>query len=158
MAIYMKFDGISGDVTETKHTSWIELNSCQWGVGRGISSTVGSSAERESTAPTISEIVVTKENDIASGKLMQEALSGHGKTVQIDFTRTYQNSQEVFQTLTLTNVIISGYSHASAGERPVETLSLNFTKFQYSTNQMKPDGTQGDPDHVIYDLSTAQTS
>jgi type VI secretion system secreted protein Hcp len=67
MAIYMQFDGCPGDVTETKHTSWIELLSCQWGVGRGISSTVGSSAERESTAPSVSEIVVTKENDIASG-------------------------------------------------------------------------------------------
>jgi len=158
MAIYMQFDGINGDVTETKHTNWVELNSCQFGVGRGISSTVGSSAERESTAPSISEIEVTKENDVASGKLMQEALSGHGKNVKIDFTRTYKDSQEIYLTLALTNVIISGYSHSSSGERPIESLSLNFTKFQFTTNQMKPDGTQGDPDHVIYDLSTAKTS
>jgi type VI secretion system secreted protein Hcp len=158
MAIYMNFTGIQGDVTETKHTTWIELNSCQFGVGRGISSTVGSSAERESTAPSISEITVTKENDIASGKLMQEALSGHGQTVQIDFTRTFKDSQEIYLTLTLTNTIISGYSHSSSGERPIETISLNFTKIQYTTNQMKPDGTQGDPDHVIYDLATAQTT
>jgi len=128
------------------------------GIGRGISSSVGSSAERESTAPSISEITVTKENDVASGKLMQEALSGHGKTVKIDFTRTYKDSQEIYLTIELTNTIISGYSHSSSGERPIETISLNFTKIQYTTNQMKPDGTQGDPDHVIYDLSTAQTS
>jgi len=158
MAIYMNFDGITGDVTETKHSTWIELGSCQWGIGRGISSSVGSSAERESTAPSISEITVTKENDVASGKLMQEALSGHGKTVKIDFTRTYKDSQEIYLTIELTNTIISGYSHSSSGERPIETISLNFTKIQYTTNQMKPDGTQGDPDHVIYDLSTAQTS
>jgi type VI secretion system secreted protein Hcp len=158
MAIYMNFDGIQGDVTETKHTGWIELHSCQWEVGRAISSTVGSSAERESTAPTISEIVVTKENDVASGKLMQEALSGHGKTVKIDFTRTYQSSQEIYLSMELTDVIIAGYAHNSSGDRPIETMTLNFVKLQYSTTQMKPDGTQGDPDHVIYDLSTAQTS
>ena len=158
MAIYMKFDGITGDVTETAHTSWVELNSCQFGVGRGISSPVGSSAERESTAPSISEITVSKDNDVASGKLMQEALSGNGKNVQIDFTRTYKDKQQVYLTLTLTNTIISGYSHASSGDRPTENISLNFTKIQYSTIQMKPDGTVGDPDHVIYDLSTAQTS
>ena len=158
MAIYMNYNNIKGDVTETKHATWVELHSCQWGVGRGISSTVGSSAERESTAPSISEIVVSKENDVASGKLMTEALSGDGQTVQIDFTRTFKDSQEIYLTLTLTNTIISGYSHSSSGERPIETISLNFTKIQYTTNQMKPDGTQGDPDHVIYDLSTAQTS
>jgi type VI secretion system secreted protein Hcp len=158
MAIYMNFTGIPGDVTETKHSTWIELGSCQFGVGRGISSTVGSSSERESTAPSISEITVTKENDIASGKLMQEALSGHGQTVQIDFTRTFKDSQEIYLTIILTNTIISGYSHSSSGERPIETISLNFTKIQYTTNQMKPDGTQGDPDHVIYDLATAKTS
>ena len=158
MAIYMKFDGIPGDVTETKHSSWIELNSFQWGVGRGISSAVGSSADRESTAPSVSEVVVGKDNDIASGKLMQEALSGDGKTVKIDFTRTFKDSQEIYLTLELTNTIISGYSHSSGGERPTESLSLNFTKVQFTTNQMKPDGTQGSPDHVIYDLSTAKTS
>jgi type VI secretion system secreted protein Hcp len=158
MAIYMNFDGIQGDVTETSHTSWIELHSFQWGVGRGISSPVGSSAERESTAPSISEVVVSKENDIATGKLMQEALSGNGKTVKIDFTRTYKDQQDIYLSLELTNTIISGYSHSSSADRPTESLSLNFTKVQFSTKQMKPDGTQGDPDHVTYDLSTAKTS
>jgi type VI secretion system secreted protein Hcp len=159
MAIYMNFDGIPGDVTETSHSTWIELSSFQWGVGRAISSPVGSSAERESTAPSISEVVVTKDNDIASGKLMQEALSGHGKTVKIDFTRTDKGQQDVYLTLELTNTIISGYSHSSAGaDRPTESLSLNFTKVQFSTKQMAPDGSVGQPDHVIYDLATAQTS
>jgi type VI secretion system secreted protein Hcp len=159
MAIYMNFTGIPGDVTEPAHTTWIELNSFQWGVGRAISSPVGSSAERESTAPSISEVVVTKDNDIASGKLMQEALTGQGQTVQIDFTRTNKGQQDVYLTLTLTNTIISGYSHTAAGaDRPTESLSLNFTKVQFSTKQMAPDGSVGQPDHVIFDLSTAQTS
>lgn len=158
MAIYMKYTGITGDVTETKHTSWVELKSFQWGMGRGISSAVGSSADRESTAPSVSEVVVSKDNDISSGKLMQEAFSGDGKTVQIDFTRTFKDSQEIYLTLILTNTIISGYSHSSGGDRPTENLSLNFTKIQFTTNQMKPDGTQGNPDHVIYDLATAKTS
>jgi type VI secretion system secreted protein Hcp len=78
--------------------------------------------------------------------------------VKIDFTRTFKDSQEIYLTITLTNTIISSYAHSSSGERPIETISLNFTKIQYTTNQMKPDGTQGDPDHVIYDLSTAKTS
>ncbi len=42
MPIYMKFSSIAGDVTEAGHAGWIELNSFQWGVGRGVSSHTGS--------------------------------------------------------------------------------------------------------------------
>ena len=158
MAIYMNFDGIAGDVTESTHSTWVELHSFSWGVGRGISSPVGSSAERESTAPNVGEVVVTKENDVATGKLMNQALSGTGETVQIDFTRTYKDSQQTYLTIILTNTIISDYHHNSSGDRPMETLQLNFTKVQFTTTQMTPDGSQGNPDHVIYDLATAQTT
>jgi len=158
MAIYMQFTGINGDVTESGHTQWIELSSCKWGVGRGISSSVGSTDERESTAPSISEIIVTKESDVATSSLLQEALTGQGETVQIDFTRTNKGQQDVYQTLQLSNVIISGYSHASSGERPIETLSLNFTKVVFSTKQMLPDGSVGSSPRVTDDLATAQTS
>ena len=158
MAIYMNYNNIKGDVTETGHPSWIELNSFQWGMGRGISSTVGSSADRESSAPSVSEVVISKDNDVATGKLMQEAFSGHGQTVKIDFTRTSKDKQEIYLSLTLTDTMISGYSHTSSGDRPTETLSLNFTKVQFSTTQMTAVGEDGQPDHLIYDLATAATS
>ena len=102
-------------------------------------------------------MVVSKQNDVATGKLMQEALSGHGKTVKIDFTRTYKDQQEIYLSLELTNTIISGYQHEAGDGRPNETISLNFTKVQFQTKQMSADGTVGDPDRVIYDLSTAKT-
>ena len=158
MAIYMKFPGCDGDVTESGHTNWIELHGFQWGVGRGISSVVGSSAERESTAPSISEVTVTKENDVSTGKLMQEALSGHGQEVQIDFTRTFKDQQDIYLTLMLTNTIISSYTHNSSGDRPMESLALNFTQVQFTTQQMSRDGTTGSPAHVPYTLATAKPS
>jgi|GEM_PF-6550946 len=51
MPIYLNYNKIPGDVTESTHTGWIELNSCQWGIGRGISSPTGGSADRESSGP-----------------------------------------------------------------------------------------------------------
>jgi type VI secretion system secreted protein Hcp len=69
MPIYMKYnDGsIKGDKTADGHQDWIVLNSFQWGVGRGISSPTGGSKDRESSAPSLSEITVTKHQDAASG-------------------------------------------------------------------------------------------
>jgi type VI secretion system secreted protein Hcp len=141
MAIYMKFGGIQGDVTAAGHTNWIELNSLQWGVGRGVSSPTGGIADRESSAPNVSEVTVTKDNDTASDGLLTEAFTGdgggNGASVQIDFTRTQAGQLVVFQTITLTNVIISGYSTSSGGDRPTESLSLNFTKIAVTNTPMK---------------------
>src|SRR5260370_23577022 len=112
MPIYMNYDSlaIKGDVTEEGHKGWIELNSFQWGVGRGISSPTGASADRESSAPSVSEITVTKESDLSTPKVLNEALQGEGKTVIIDFVKTDKGKLEVYQTFTLTNCMIIGYS------------------------------------------------
>ena len=159
MPIYMKYDGATGNVTESGHTGWIELNSFKWGLNRSISTVVGSSDDREASAPSVREISVTKDCDVASTSLMQEALSGFGKTVQIDFARTAKGQLDVYLTLTLTNTMISGYSHSSDGGdgRPSESLSLNFTKFEYKFTQMDTDASPGTSATAGYDLSTAKT-
>jgi type VI secretion system secreted protein Hcp len=158
--IYMKYDGVTGNVTESGHTGWVELNSFSWGLGRAISTVVGSSDDREASAPSVSEVVVTKDCDVASTTLLQEALSGFGKTAQIDFTRTAKGQLDVYLTITLTNAMVSGYSHGSKGGdgRPQETLSLNFSKFEYKFTQMDTDANPGTSATVGYDLSTAKTT
>src|SRR5262245_27260122 len=129
MPIYMNYNGneVPGDVSEDTHKDWIELTSFQWGVGRGISSPTGASADRESSAPSLREITVTKASDQASNKLLLEALKGKGASVQIDFCRTAQGKLAVYMTYALLDVMISAYSTSSGGDRPQESLSLNFT-------------------------------
>nr|WP_321983227.1 type VI secretion system tube protein Hcp [uncultured Lichenicoccus sp.] len=161
MAIYCKFGSFKGDVAEEGHKNWIELQSFQWGIGRGVSNRTGSGADREASAPSISEITVTKNQDSASIKLLQEALIGTGAadaaTVQIDFTRT-DKTQSVYETLTLSNVIISGYSTSSGGDRPSESLSFNFTKIEVKITPMEATGQAGGGATVTYDLQAAKTT
>jgi type VI secretion system secreted protein Hcp len=89
MSIYLHYDGIKGNATQGQHKDWININSFQWGVGRGISTAVGRAQNRETSEPSISEVVVSKELDAASAMLLQEAMIGKdGKTVKIDFCRT----------------------------------------------------------------------
>lgn len=158
MPIYMNYDGIQGDVTESGHTKWIEVSSFQWGVGRGISSPVGGSEDRESSAPSVSEVTVTKDNDVASVKLLNEALQGEGKTVKFDFCRTEKSKLQVYLQLTLTNAMVSGFSTSSGGDRPTESVSLNFTKVEYKVTPMAAAGDPGNPATVTYDLGLAQVS
>ena len=155
MPIYMKYDTINGDVTAKDHEKWIEVNSFQWGVGRGISSPTGASADRESSAPSVSEIVVTKETDIASTKLVNESLQGEGVEVKLDFCKTDKGNLSVYLAYTLTNTMISGYSLSSGGDRPTESLSLNFTKIEMRDIGLGSKNEDGQPETVGYDLATA---
>lgn len=156
MPIYMKYDGIDGDVTAEGHEKWIELGSFQWGVGRGISSPTGGSADRESSAPSISEIVVTKQQDVATTKLLDEALQGEGKVVTIDFCKTDKGKLEVYMAYKLADVMVSGYSVSSGGDRPSESISLNFTKVEFKLVSMDKANKGAGGAAVTYDLSKAK--
>ena len=79
MPIYVKYGDIKGDVTAEGHKGsdgWFEVQSFQWGVGRGISAPTGKNVDREASAPSVSEITMTKSMDIASYRLLDEALQG----------------------------------------------------------------------------------
>jgi len=158
--IYMNYDNlnIKGDVTETGHENWIELNSFQFGVGRTISSPTGGSANREASAPSVSEIVVTKVMDRSSTSLLQEALAGQGKPVIIDFVKTgAKGAPMIYAEYKLENVLISGYSTSSGGDNPTESISLSFTKITFTFNAQNVDGTST-PSSVTYDLALAKVS
>jgi len=158
MAIYMQYNkgALKGDVTEEGHKEWISLSSLQWGVGRGISAPVGNAVNREASAPSVSEVTVSKVLDTASTQLLTEALTGEGVDCQIDFCKTEKDKLVVFLTLTLTNTMISGYSLNSGGDKPSESLSLNFTKFEYKNFPMDSTGKVGKQNPLTYDIGLAK--
>jgi len=155
MPIYVKYAAVNGDVTEAGHKQWIEVNSFQWGVGRGISSPTGGSSDRESSAPSVSEIVVTKPTDVSTTNLLNEALQGEGVDVTIDFCKTDKGNLQVYLNYVLNNTMISGYSISSGGDRPQESLSFNFTKIMCKDVTMGAKNDDGQPATVGYDLALA---
>jgi len=81
MPIYMKFGAkIKGDVTSDGHKDWIKIDSFQWGIGRGISSSQGSSLNRTATGASVSEVTISKMLDPASTDMMQDLFKGNLET------------------------------------------------------------------------------
>jgi type VI secretion system secreted protein Hcp len=162
VAAYLKYgDTIKGESLAQGHKGsdgWIEIGSVQWGCGRGISTPTGGSGKREASAPNVSEITITKMMDSTSPKLIQEALIGKAVTAHIELVETGEGQLETFLTANLTNALISGYTWSSGGDRPSESLSINFTKieviYQGFDDQHKVDTTKKAT--VIYDITTAQ--
>ena len=160
MAIYMKIEGLDGNVTESKHPKSIEINSFRFGCSREISSRApGKMINREASTVSISEVSINKEMDGTSPKLFIMACVGTGKTVNIDFCRTGANPAS-FATFELSNVLISNYGidGGRAGSHPYENLTLNFSKITYKYIPYTSKGEAGSPIATAYDLETAISS
>ena len=133
MAIYLNVKGFSGSVTEKGHEQWIECHDMNWSVSRNIDSKVGAGKERESSAPTVSEVMVSRNMDQCSPELALEACVGKSKPVIIHFVQTGESELEVFMEYKLENALISSYSISHHGDgTPVESVSFNFTKVEMS--------------------------
>jgi type VI secretion system secreted protein Hcp len=158
MAIYMDYEGVPGSSTSEGFEKLIVLNSCSFGVQRNVSMSLRSAQAREASEPSISEVTVTKLMDSSSPKLFVESVASDLKnTVKIHFTTTTAKKVTEYLLYTLTNAGVSHYS-VSAGpdEIPMETLVLNFTKFEKKFTPMDP-GISGTPEAVGYDLAAMKT-
>lgn len=159
MAIFLKYGDLKGETTQLAHKEWIEISSFQWGVGRGISSGVGGGSKREATAPSVSEITLTKTFDVSSPLLLKEAVGGKAVTAKIEMTQTDNSGKHVaYQKYILSNALISGYSISSGGDRPSESVSLNFTKFDSEYLNIDDKFASKTTGHVIYDIAESKLS
>jgi type VI secretion system secreted protein Hcp len=160
MAIYLAWDdgSITGDVADSAFTGWIELGSFQWGVGRGITAAASSPSDREGTTPSVSEIVVTKMQDSSSGNLMRASTASppvnQGKLVHIVFASSGSGAaSEAYIKFDLENTLVSGWSMSSGGDRPSESVTLNFTKVTMTVTPSGATTTSSAPDTPFYDLA-----
>jgi len=154
MPIYMKYEGVDGDVTTKGFEKCIELTSAQFGHARAVTS-IGANDARRGT-PQVTDLVVTKPMDVSSTDLFRDSLMGQGKKVTLYFVATGVDKSTPFLTVELENTLISSFAvtggHA-ANDKPVETLTFNFTKITYTTTTLD-EKLRGTPKSVTYDLQT----
>jgi type VI secretion system secreted protein Hcp len=156
MPIYMKYGKIEGEVTAEGHVGWVEINSLQLGVGRAISTPVGSTSKREASAPSISEVTVSHSTDKASTALFQESLIGKGDKLNFHFVSTDQGQLKNYLEYEMENAMVSGFSLSSGGDRPTESLSFNFTKITFKYIPSDLDSTSKSPFSAGYDLTAGK--
>jgi len=159
MPVYIQYETIDGDVTEAGHLKWIEVSSFQIGVGRGIATPVGGAAKRETGAPSVSEVTVSKRMDVSSYRWLEESLYGQ-KAVKctVHFMRTGEGgSLEQYSEYIFTNCLVSGYTVSSGGDGATESISINFTKLEY-TYIPRGDTNKSETSKLraAFDLSTAK--
>jgi len=150
MPIYMGFFDeanvcnrtLRGGVKAKGYEGWIELQSMQLGTNRAIASS-SSGSTRSGTTPTVSEIVVTKLPDAASAALFRESVQGQARLVVIAFVK----DGTAYKTMVINDAMISSFLTSVAGadasrDRPMETLTLNFSRITYNAQEKAPETTR----------------
>ncbi len=102
-------------------------------------------------------MTLTKISDSSHAALYQAATSGkQPMTATIDLVNT-GNPGKVYCQYILTNTIVSGFTAGSSGDRPNETLTLNFTA--KTVNYTKEDA-MGNPtvSRASYNQASAQST
>ena len=148
--IYMKIDSIPGESQSSKHKDEIEVSSFQWGLSRPVDLTTGQTTGKVK----FNEFTIKKTIDKASPLFFQAAAEGtHIKTVIVYLNRGGAQQQD-YMTITLSDVLVSGYSLSSGGDNPTESISFNYTKIEMSYSPAKPDGTLGAPIKAGWDVKS----
>ena len=157
MAIYLKYADVNGSSTAQSHEQWITCESISWGGGRAIGTPTGSAKNREASMVSISEVVISKNQDNSSPELLKRSYVGtDGEDVTIHLTTTSNEGVNTIMELKLTNTLVSGFSVSSGGDRPSESVSMNFTKIESTFHNQAVEGTEAStPFTVTYDLATA---
>ncbi len=114
-------------------------------------------ANREASEPMVSEVILTKVSDSSSTKLFRTCAGRTGKTAVIHLVTT-GNPGNTYIEYNLTNTLIANYSVDSSGDRPVETIKLNFTKIEVKYTPYDENNTAKSPMIASYDLSTTKAA
>ena len=128
----------------------VELLGCQFGVHRSTNTPVGQANKREPADP-VTEINVTREVDKYSPLFYQEAFGGKARKMTIYFIDP--KAKKIFLTVTLSDAMIANYQFVKGGDKPLESMSINFTKITYKYDPGVQSSTQ--PSISTYDLLSA---
>lgn len=157
MSIFIKIEGILGNSSDSNHLGWIEAERLDWGSSRLITSTTSTRGDRESSNTTISDLTFLKRMDKATAYLVIEALCGRGKTITIEMTKTGQGQgADTYIQYVLHNALLSNYQvrcKQKNNKRPLERISISFTKLEMRYIPYNEDGIAVAPISVGFDTA-----
>lgn len=132
--MYIKFDGVDGEVTTTAHAGWIEVTSYSHGVAMAINESTVSAGSRSAGRAQVSDFSFTKMMDKASVPLTFACITGKSyPTITMEITRSGEGKQETYMTYKLEGALISSVSVGGAGEGvPSESVTLAPAKLTWT--------------------------
>ena len=136
--MFMKIEGIEGE----KPLGEIEIESFSWGLSQSgaAAATGGAGAGKVQ----FQGFHFTSAASKASPKLFLACATGqHLKEATLSCRKSGGDQVQTFMVVKMNDVLISSYQTSGGGEQPTESVSLNFTKIEFSYKPQNANGTLG---------------
>ena len=131
MPIYMQFGAFQAELQPTGQEKWIEISSFQWSVARGLTQSSANQSDREGSAPSIGEIVVTKPTDASSSRLSRYLQLGTKVLVSI-ISGKHPSGKHASHSVNLAGASIVSIQPLSGGPKRREKIAIRFTGHTYN--------------------------
>lgn len=149
---FLKIDGIEGESEDHKHKNEIELLSWSWGASQTGTMAHGGGGGAGKVA--MQDFNFSQRLNKASPKLFLHCANGKHIPKAVLTCRKAGGEQVEYLKITLSDVLVSSYqTGGSAGEViPMESVSLNFAKVEFSYAAQDGKGKVGSPVVSNWDL------
>jgi len=141
--MFLKIDSIPGESQDSKHTGEIEILSWSWGMTQSGTTHLGSGAGAGRV--NIQDFQFIKTTDKSTPLLLLKCANGQHIPEATFVVRKAGGEAIEFFKITMTDLIISSISTGGSegGDRPTESISLNFSKVEWSYTEENKDGKAG---------------
>lgn len=154
--MFLKLDGIKGESKDAKHKDEIHIESFSWGLSQ--SGSFGTAGGGGAGKVNVHDISITKNYDKSTPVLMLHCANGkHIKEGLVTFRKAGEHPLEYLK-IKLNDILISSIQHSGSGGSDVlmESLALNFAKFQVEYTEQKADGSGDAPIPMGWDIKANQ--
>ena len=156
-AIFLEIDTIPGESTieggKAVGNKPIEVLSFSHGVSMQVLSDP-SNSERTAGKPNHQDLTITKYLDLASCPLIDACNRGHNfKEIKLTVARNDDKALLPYLSYKLENAIISSVSLSGGGDRPMETLTLNYSKITWDFTSQKVESGKAGHNGAVWDLA-----
>ena len=141
-AIYVKIEGLKGDVTTKGYEGYFVADSFSFGVEREMkeSGEKGGTADINIGVGELQEVTISKSMDRTSGSLAQFAINGNSPgTAEIEFVEVAgDGSAHTYLKYKLDRCFVKSWSTSGdADDRPTEEVAFYYNKIAFSYAQTK---------------------
>jgi type VI secretion system secreted protein Hcp len=149
--IYIKFEGLDGEVLDENHRQWCEVITLDQAHSMSVSS---SGLLRQKVSPIFEDIRIVKTIDKVSPKLAEAVCKGTVyPTVEIHVTaQAYGTSRVTYLAYELKNVLVTSYAVRVASQSddvPDEEVTLNFEQIKVTYTEFDSTGkTKGNVEYT----------
>jgi type VI protein secretion system component Hcp len=131
MRVYGKFPGITGK-TKGKYAGWVSFDSIQAGSSTPIRSTVGAGYNRTIHSSNLSELILVRRSDELSTLLYRLATWSRPLDLVFEVAKESPGTVTTVLRIEVESAFVSGFSSANERGLPMETITLSFSKIQYT--------------------------